>query len=110
MDTVGIIASPTTIRTRLYEDELRANGLKVILPSQEEIGTIEECIRKVICGHDVGILQNHLEPIIKSMMERGAKKMLLGCTELSVIFGETSHTDLVDPLTIIACELLSDAK
>ncbi len=103
------MASPTTIRTRLYEDRLRANGVKVILPSQKEIETIEDCIRKVIGGHDAAKLQNHLQPIINSMKERGAKKVLLGCTELSVIFGHGTHKDLVDPLSIITCELLSDA-
>ena len=107
--SIGIMASPTTIRTRLYEDELVSNGIEVILPSRQEIETIEDCIRKVICGHDATKLQNHLRPIIDSMMERGAKKVLLGCTELSVIFGHGTHKDLVDPLSIITCELLSDA-
>ena len=108
--SLGIMASPTTIRTRLYEDELRANEIKVILPSRKEIEAIEVCIRKVISGHDAVKLQNHLRPVIKSMLERGAKKVLLGCTELSVIFGNTNHTALVDPLSIIARELLSDSK
>ena len=104
------MASPTTIRTRLYEDELLANGIEVILPSRQEIKTIEECIRKVICGHEPIKLQNHLRPIIDSMMERGAKKVLLGCTELSVIFGYASDMDLVDPLSLITRELLSGDK
>lgn len=104
------MASPTTIRTRLYEDELLANGIEVILPSRQEIKTIEECIRKVICGHEPIKLQNHLRPIIDSMMERGAKKVLLGCTELSVIFGNASDMDLVDPLSLITRELLSGDK
>ena len=103
------MASPMTIRTRLYEDGLLANGIEVILPSRQEIKTLEECIRKVICGHEPIKLQNHLRPVIDSMMERGAKKVLLGCTELSVIFGHGTHKDLVDPLSIITCELLSDA-
>ena len=93
-----------------YEDELRANEIKVILPSRKEIEAIEECIRKVIGGHDAVKLQNHLRPVIKSMLERGATKVLLGCTELSVIFGNTTHTALVDPLSIIARELLCDSK
>lgn len=104
------MASPTTIRTRLYEDELLANGIEVILPSRQEIKTIEECIRKVICGHEPIKLQNHLRPIIDSMMERGAKKVLLVCTELSVIFGNASDMDLVDPLSLITRELLSGDK
>ena len=104
------MASPTTIRTRLYEDELLANGIEVILPSRQEIKTIEECIRKVICGHEPIKLQNHLRPVIDSMMERGAKKVLLGCTELSVIFGNASDVDLVDPLSLITRELLSGDK
>lgn len=108
--SVGIMASPTTIRTRLYEDELRANGVNVTLPTKNEIKTIEECIRKVICGHDPVELQKRLRPIIKNMKERGAKKVLLGCTELSVVFGDASHMDLVDPLSIITRELLTDDK
>lgn len=104
------MASPTTIHTRLYEDELVSNGIEVILPSRQEIETIEECIRKVICGHDSTKLQNHLRPIIDSMMERGANQVLLGCTELSVIFGNGNHVDLVDPLSIITHELLTDNK
>lgn len=104
------MASPTTIRTGLYEDELLANGIKVILPTKNEIEIIEASIRGVICGHNAVRLQKNLRPIINSMKERGAKKVLLGCTELSVIFGHAIHTDLVDPLSTIACVLLSDAK
>ena len=108
VESIGIMASPTTIHTRLYEDELVSNGIEVILPSRQEIETIEDCIRKVICGHDATKLQNHLRPIIDSMMERGAKHVLLGCTELSVVFGGAYQMDLVDPLSIITRELLTD--
>ena len=110
VDSIGIMASPTTIRTRLYEDGLRANGVKVILPTKKEIETIEKCIRKVICGHDTSKLQSHLRLIIKGLMGRGSKKVLLGCTELSVIFGGANHVDLVDPLSIITRELLVEDK
>ena len=104
------MASPTTIRTRLYEDELRANGIEVTLPLEDEVETIEECIREVICGHDTVKLQNRLQPIIQSMEERGANKVLLGCTELSVIFGDANRTNLIDPLSIITSELLNEAE
>lgn len=110
VEPVGIMASPTTIHTRLYEDKLLAYGLEVILPLQVETETVEECIRKVICGHDAVTLQNHLRPIISSMMDRGATKVLLGCTELSVIFGNDNHTNLVDPLSIVVRKLLSETR
>ena len=61
------MASPTTIRTGLYEDELLANGIKVILPTKNEIEIIEASIRGVICGHNAVRLQKNLRPIINSM-------------------------------------------
>lgn len=106
IECVGIMASPTTLRTRLYEDDLTASNIRVILPASKEVETIEACIRAVIRGDQVATLQESLDVIVRNMVSRGARVVLLGCTELSVIFGKSDDPRLIDPLTIITAQLL----
>jgi len=101
---IGLLASPTTVRTRLYEEPLLTAGVTVLLPTLTEQAIIERAIRTVIAGEpDVTLLQ----PIIDRLEGAGAKRILLGCTELSVLFENENRQVLIDPLTIITMKLLA---
>ena len=78
----------------------------IVLPTRKEIKIIEECIRGVIRGRDLSELRALLEPVICNLIDRKSDKVLLGCTELSVLFGAVKDPRLVDPLTIITKILL----
>lgn len=102
---IGLIASPTTIKTKLYGKSLEAIGCQVVLPTNKEIDKLESAIRLVIANNSTSKLKNMIKPIIERMERDGAEKIILGCTELSVIFKDTKTSNLVDPLKIVSSRL-----
>ncbi|MGH7240823.1 MAG: aspartate/glutamate racemase family protein [Candidatus Saccharimonadales bacterium] len=101
---IGILASPTTIKTKLYESALGTVGIACKLPTAKEQQRIEEVIRGVIAGK---VSTSKLEPIMQRLRAEGATHLLLGCTELSVAFAHSDDTSLLDPLGIITEQLLT---
>ena len=99
------MASPTTIRTGLYQEPLQAARINVQIPSVTQLELIEEAIRSVIAGSDLRKPRAELECIMNEMRANGAEVILLGCTELSVLFPEVK-ADRIDPLHIITSVLL----
>jgi aspartate racemase len=104
--TIGLLASPTTINMKLYEKPLQKIGKSLLLPTQEEMQNIENTIREVIAGAEPSALEAKFQSIIERMRSKGAEKIILGCTELSLIFSHTKHSDLFDPLDVICRQLV----
>ena len=100
---VGLLASPTTIHSKLYEKPLVEVGCDVLAPTAEDIEILEQAIRHVIANGSPDRVRILVEPIIERMTQEGAQKIILGCTELSVIFRNSKNERLIDPLTTI-CE------
>ena len=107
--TIRLLASPTTIRTGLYDKPLRAAGVTVLTPDKDEKQALEVIIRAVISGQ--AIPQSALDkiPIIAQSEQANAANyinnypssppVLLGCTELSCAFAEKPNT--IDPMNIL---------
>jgi len=100
--TTRLLASPTTIRTGLYDKPLKAAGVAVLTPDEDEEQALELIIRAVISGQ--AIPQSALDKIpitIQSEQANAANypPVLLGCTELSCAFAEKPNT--IDPMNIL---------
>jgi aspartate racemase len=106
---IGLLASPTTIRSRLYAGVLASRGIETIEPTPTQRRQLEDAIRAIIQG---SATQNHkkvLASIGNSLHTRGAEALLLGCTELPLIF-DTTGVDLetYDCLDIYADAVITD--
>lgn len=104
--TCGILASPTTIKTKLYEDKLRMLGIQTVVPTKAQQVVTEAFIRNIISGRPIESAA--LQPIIADLQVKGAEALLLGCTELSVAFA-SQHVEMkqIDPLEVVANTLLT---
>lgn len=99
---IRLLASPTTIRTGLYDKPLKAAGVTVLTPDKDEEQALEVIIRAVISGQTIS--QSALDKIpitIQSEQANAANypPTLLGCTELSCVFAEKPNT--IDPMNIL---------
>jgi aspartate racemase len=83
---IGLLASPTTIQTELYESLLAKRGITVIIPSLQEQDVTAAAIREVIAMHDTAVAADNLAGIANGLVARGADAILLGCTELPLLF------------------------
>jgi aspartate racemase len=78
--TIGIIATQGTIQSELYQNRL--TDWACIVPSQEEITTLVQPSIELIKAGDLVKSYAMLMTVIQSLIDRGAKAVVLGCTEL----------------------------
>jgi len=82
----GVLATPTTLRSGLYDMALAEHGIKPVLPTKTQRKVLEAAIRSVIAGQPDINLQPGLAEIARSLVAKGAEAIILGCTELPLIF------------------------
>lgn len=87
---IGLVASPTTIRTELYGRALQKRGLRCLLPSKSDQAKLEAIIRTVIAGKAGKRERSILSAIIRRLVNAGATLIVLGCTELPLVFDESA--------------------
>lgn len=83
---VGILSSKDTKDEGLYEKALSASSINVIASSESEQIQLDEIISHVISGKVSQSDGRTLASIMKSMAEKGAEGIVLGCTELPLAF------------------------
>ena len=107
--TIRLLASPTTIRTGLYDKPLKAAGVAVLTPDEDEEQALELIIRAVISGQAIPQSALDKRPITTQSEQANTANYinnypsspptLLGCTELSCAFAEKPNT--IDPINIL---------
>ncbi len=102
---IGLLASPMTIAAGLYQKVLE-NSMEVILPTDKQMEIIEDIIRNVIAGRNSFIDSKRLLSIAKSLDKRGAQGIILGCTELPIIFPREKGFTVFDSVEILSRALL----
>ena len=77
--TVGILAAPATLQTRLYPERLGREGILCLEPLDME--PILAAIARVKVGDHRGAAERLAGPIA-DQLDRGAEVVVLACTEL----------------------------
>ncbi len=95
--TVGLLASPTTIATNQYP------GV-ITLPKSGQKST-ENIIRSVIGG--ASSQARALQGQINELRNLGADKVILGCTELSLIAADNHLQHVIDPVGLYVDSIFS---
>lgn len=111
---VGILATTGTIRTKLYQQYLDKQNLEPILPTeQEQELLVMEAIygeRGVKAGYHKGPAQL-LKQASKLLVERGARFIIAGCTEVPLVLTNKMVTvPLINSMEVLAQEAVNYAK
>jgi aspartate racemase len=105
---VGLLATSTTVKLGLYEKPLSVLGVEVVNPSKEMQKMHEKIIRDVIAGKRSSRHEHYLyqaaEEFIKTNKLQG---VILGCTELPLVFPKNGFKNVIDCLEVLADELLA---
>ena len=81
---VGLLGSPITLHSGLYQAPLQGGGIESVLPPVEKQQAIGEVILRVIAGlADTNDLELMNQALIE-LKEAGAFGAILGCTDLSL--------------------------
>ena len=101
---VGLLATSGTIYTNFLQKELGKNNIDVIIPDDIEQNTIMSIIYDEIKAGKSPSIEKFLD-VGNHLKHRGAEKLILGCTELSLIkkdYSEVLSEDYVDSLEVLA--------
>lgn len=105
LEKVGILGTPLTIKSKLYQKALGKFNIECIEPGENELEILEKTIRNVIAGCANLNDRDLLLSIADKLKKRGAEGFVLGCTELPLIFPKRK-LPVFNSLEILARSLL----
>lgn len=102
VEKFGLLATEGTIRSGAYERFCTPRGLTCITPTKEEQALISEIIFGQI-KQNKPVDMDAFDSVVNSLRSRGCEKIVLGCTELSLLKKQGLDDELfVDSLDILA--------
>ena len=110
LTNVGLLASPTTIQTGLYHHIADRHKVTLITLDQHDQDITESIIRNVIAGQSNKREHARLEKLISKLLANGAEKVILGCTELSVLGHDLSTKQTINPLQVTVDTVVDIAR
>ncbi len=82
---IGLLATTGTYEGRVYEKYLNPLGIEVVSPSDEIKDITLDLIYKVKAGKN-DFTKEELDEVLNEFKEKGIDKIILGCTELPLVF------------------------
>jgi aspartate racemase len=113
LKNIGILASPMTIKTKLYENALIRAGLTPFIPDENFQIFIEKIIRGVIGNSVTPSEIKHFEiETQKFIFKHRLDGLILGCTELPLVFPKSKfkHIKILDSLDILADSVIDHLR
>lgn len=105
---VGILATTGTLTSRMYQEALEEFGITPVVPDNEMRSYVMSIIYDYVkAGKDVTL--EDWQPIEEAMLALNCDRIVLGCTELSVVNRDLKLSDIyIDSLNVLAeCAILA---
>lgn len=106
----GLLATEGTVKSGAYANLCTSYGLECITPTKEEQAVISSIIYDEIKQNKTVDMKRFLS-IADSLRARGCEKLVLGCTELSLLKRQGLNDSLfVDSLEVLAFQTILSAQ
>ena len=105
INTAAVLATDGTVQSGVYEKVLHANGIQAVYPDQTEQAFVMSLIYDYVkAGKPFDTCREQILALIDHMKFLGAEVMILGCTELPIVFDQL-HINIatIDPTDVLAC-------
>jgi aspartate racemase len=99
---VGIIATPSLIKNKLYESTLEKEKIKQITPNEFDQAKIGKIINNIVINRHMNKDRQELIKIINKFEEKQVKNIILACTDLQLLIPETNNLKIYDTMKILA--------
>ncbi|MEK4013693.1 aspartate/glutamate racemase family protein [Peribacillus sp. FSL M8-0224] len=111
ISTVGLLGTKYTMEQDFYKTRIETNGIKVLIPSEEDRKVINKVIYEELCLGEIQQSSRHYyKKVIKELVDDGAEGIILGCTEIGLLVKpEDSEVPLFDTAVIHAIESVNMA-
>lgn len=103
---VGLLATPNTLSSTLYDDALDKRVV-LVRPNKETTVSLDAMIFRKIKGATTAEDKKLLQKIVSSFIkDNNLDVVILGCTELPLIFDEGQDERVIDTLQVLSDGLL----
>ncbi|MED3908258.1 aspartate/glutamate racemase family protein [Peribacillus simplex] len=111
ISTVGLLGTKYTMEQDFYKTRIESNGIKVLIPNDEDRKVINKVIYEELClGEIQQSSRDYYKKVIKGLVDDGAEGIILGCTEIGLLVKpEDSEVPLFDTAVIHAIEAVNMA-
>lgn len=104
---IGLLATPTTLKSRLYDDAIYGKA-NLVRPGSEVTEETERFIYKQLNGDIRRKDRKEFRILVNSFMsEKKLDSVILGCTELPLVFGNSKDSRVIDTLQLLCDGLLA---
>ncbi len=94
IDRVGLLGTRFTMEQTFYRERLEGAGIEVIIPEKNQRDEVHRIIYEELCqGVIAPESRTSYLDIVHTLSERGAQAVILGCTEIGLLIGQ-SDTDV----------------
>ena len=111
---IGLMGTAATLRMRLYQDRLEAQGWTCLTPSDDEMATRVTPAIALVKANKVTEAYAPLAEIVTALAARGAQAVVLGCTEIPLgsLAGphETLPVPTIDTIDALALAAIAWAR
>jgi aspartate racemase len=108
--TVGIMAATGTVRSGLYQRQLRGGAIKAVSPTDNDQATLMEAIYSVKAGNLSKASATAIETG-QRLVKAGAEAVISGCTEISLILKTGDlPVPIIDATQILATRTVEIAQ
>lgn len=98
---VGILATSTTVRKKLYEDTLLKNNIQVINPDDDDQSRMGSIINHLVHSQQTDQDKKELITIIEKLEEKDVKTIILACTDLQLLVPKHKDIQIYDTMHIL---------
>lgn len=103
---IGLLASIMTYKMGLY-DGIEGSNMKIYRPSISEQQEIEIIIRGIIKGEKLSLLRKRLLSLSNEFIKKcKLDTIILGCTELPLVFPRINSVKVINTVEVLADSLL----
>lgn len=102
---IGLLATPTTFRSKLYQNALKLHDVDILTPTDDQIDQLNNIVQSILAG-DFDKSPKRLVEITSSLVRQGAEVIILGCTELPLVFPKDFSIPVYSSIDVLAYTLL----
>lgn len=97
---VGVLATSTLLKGKLYEPALEKENIKQIVPDDFEQAKIGKLIKNIVMNRYENRDRKELLKIVNNFEKKGLKHVILACTDLQLLIPEHSKVEIYDTMKI----------
>jgi len=107
-ERVGLLATPTTLDSTLYDEALAGIAL-IVRPNVKFTEQIEQYIYKQLKSDLFEFERQKFRDEVGVFLKKNKlDAVILGCTELPLVYGQTSNKQIIDTLQLLSDGLLKE--